>query len=445
MIQKNLVFVFIVLFSISIHAQVGIGTITPDPSAALDITSTETGILIPRLTQAERDLIVSPATGLLIFQTDGTAGFYYWNGTVWSPFSGGAASNWAASANDIYNANSGNVGVGTATPTTKLHIESIGSAMTIVNQDFESAITPFTTGGDANWALQTTTVNSGSSAAGSGAISDNQTTYMEYAANIPAGGATLSFYSSVSSEVNFDFLRFYINGLQQDEWSGNLSYAQQTYALAQGTNTLRWAYEKDVSASSGSDAAFIDDVVISSAAPPALRLVDGNQATGKALISDANGNATWQQLTNADIADIPLIVSFSGMEIPMCDVVSVGSTGTFSVTIKGVPTTVNWQVLARQTTAGTVISGGGIDVLAAPLRPERLQVRYDFSPPLPFTPLGFIFSANNNSSFPDTFSLNYAAKSATSLTMNITRTDVFGDQSANCWAGQFYFDVFMTD
>jgi len=66
---------------------------TPDNSAMLDISSTSKGLLIPRMTQAERDAIGSPAEGLMIYQTDGTAGFYYYNGTVWTAVGGSSSSN----------------------------------------------------------------------------------------------------------------------------------------------------------------------------------------------------------------------------------------------------------------------------------------------------------------------------------------------------------------
>ena len=65
--------------------QVGIGTINPDPSAMLDIRQSENhkGILIPRVTQLEKNQIIAPANGLLLYQTDGTSGFYFYNGTIW--------------------------------------------------------------------------------------------------------------------------------------------------------------------------------------------------------------------------------------------------------------------------------------------------------------------------------------------------------------------------
>jgi hypothetical protein len=76
------VLVFSLFTSVSI-AQVGIGTNTPAPSAQLDVTSTEKGFLPPRMTTAQRNLIASPATGLLVFQTDNIAGYYFYDGTAW--------------------------------------------------------------------------------------------------------------------------------------------------------------------------------------------------------------------------------------------------------------------------------------------------------------------------------------------------------------------------
>ena len=54
-----------------------------DPSSMLDVTSTSKGILVPRMTAAQRTAIVSPANGLLVYQTDATIGFWYYNGTSW--------------------------------------------------------------------------------------------------------------------------------------------------------------------------------------------------------------------------------------------------------------------------------------------------------------------------------------------------------------------------
>jgi len=55
----------------------------PHVSAILDVSSTSKGLLIPRMTVAQRTAIATPATGLQVYQTDGTAGFYYFDGTAW--------------------------------------------------------------------------------------------------------------------------------------------------------------------------------------------------------------------------------------------------------------------------------------------------------------------------------------------------------------------------
>ena len=68
----------------------GVNISTPDPSAALDVTSTTKGALIPRMTQAQRDAITSPATGLIIFQINPSSGFYYYNGAAWTSMGGGS-------------------------------------------------------------------------------------------------------------------------------------------------------------------------------------------------------------------------------------------------------------------------------------------------------------------------------------------------------------------
>jgi hypothetical protein len=71
------------LFSMQLMAQTGIGTTTPDPSAKLEVNSTTKGFLPPRMTSAQRVAISSPAAGLMVYQSDGTAGLYYYTGSAW--------------------------------------------------------------------------------------------------------------------------------------------------------------------------------------------------------------------------------------------------------------------------------------------------------------------------------------------------------------------------
>lgn len=86
---KKFLPVFVLLFSVTVQAQIGINNngSAPDVSAILDITSTNKGVLLPRMLLSERNLIATPATGLLIWQTDFIPGLYYNAGTP-------AATNW---------------------------------------------------------------------------------------------------------------------------------------------------------------------------------------------------------------------------------------------------------------------------------------------------------------------------------------------------------------
>jgi hypothetical protein len=62
----------------------GIGTTSPNASSLLEVRSTTKGVLIPRMTLTQRNAIASPATGLLIFQTNSTPGFYFYSGSAWT-------------------------------------------------------------------------------------------------------------------------------------------------------------------------------------------------------------------------------------------------------------------------------------------------------------------------------------------------------------------------
>lgn len=95
--KKILLLLCAIAGAAAVHAQnifptsgaAGIGTTAPGASSLLEIKSTTKGLLIPRMTIKQRNAITSPATGLLIYQTDGAAGFYYYSGTLWTAVSSG--------------------------------------------------------------------------------------------------------------------------------------------------------------------------------------------------------------------------------------------------------------------------------------------------------------------------------------------------------------------
>ncbi|MDB4709337.1 hypothetical protein OAF18_01205 [Flavobacteriaceae bacterium] len=86
--MRKITLITLMLFTALSYAQVGINTNTPDASSALEIESTTGGILIPRMTEAQRDAIALPASGLMIYQTDEVSGFYFYNGAGWTKIDG---------------------------------------------------------------------------------------------------------------------------------------------------------------------------------------------------------------------------------------------------------------------------------------------------------------------------------------------------------------------
>ena len=85
------------------NAQTGIGTTTPNASAKLEIASTDKGLLIPRMTKAQRESITlaAAANGLLVYQTDDVVGFYVNNSTTTTPSWTRLNSDWIRSGNNI--------------------------------------------------------------------------------------------------------------------------------------------------------------------------------------------------------------------------------------------------------------------------------------------------------------------------------------------------------
>jgi hypothetical protein len=322
--MKKLIYTLTVfLSSFLINAQVGIGTTTPSASAALEINSTTKGVLIPRMTLLEKNAITTPANGLLVYQTNGTPGFYYFDGATWQPF--GSSNGWSltgsAGTNPTSNkvgttdaqdlklvtnnteairvTSNGNIGLGTTTPSTKLHISAPATPPSF-NDGFEdNTLPPFTSTASLSkfWFVQSGTKNSGSYAAQSGPIGGmgDYSSIQYTTAAVPAGGAVLSFAISTAC-TTADDIYFYIDGVQQLYWTNktNTPWTTLTYPLAAGIHTLKWTFSRWGANSPG---IYLDDVIITpSTGTPSLRIVDGNQATGKVLTSNASGVASWQTL-----------------------------------------------------------------------------------------------------------------------------------------------------
>ncbi|PKN80791.1 MAG: Gingipain R [Candidatus Cloacimonetes bacterium HGW-Cloacimonetes-1] len=135
----------------------------------------------------------------------------------------------------------------------------------VISEGFESnnfTTFPWQNTSSLPWTLVTGTDNyhSGAYGAKTGTITHNGSTSLQVTMNIGADG-DISFWRRVSSEVNYDFLKFYIDGVEKASWSGTQAWTQFSYPVTVGQRTFKWTYSKDGSLSSGSDAAWIDDIV----------------------------------------------------------------------------------------------------------------------------------------------------------------------------------------
>lgn len=128
-----LFFFLLACTSICLHAQSVAINETSDlahHSAILDVQSISKGMLLPRMTKEQRELIAGPATGLMVYQTNAGAGLYYYDGSSWQRLSTGLLPEnlWTANGSHIFNANSGNVGIGVNNPQAKLEISSVAGS-----------------------------------------------------------------------------------------------------------------------------------------------------------------------------------------------------------------------------------------------------------------------------------------------------------------------------
>ncbi|MGC3959321.1 MAG: hypothetical protein QM813_15675 [Verrucomicrobiota bacterium] len=159
----------------------------------------------------------------------------------------------------------------------------------------------WTTGGNLPWLVQSTNVAAGSFAARSGAIGASQSSSLFLSRNFRAGLG--SFDLRVSSEPTWDVFAFYVDGVLQQQWSGELAWTSFAFPITAGTHTFEWRYSKDANNNTGLDAVLIDNVNLPvvmpvNASTPA-RLTARRQTDGQVFL-DVQGQTN--QLYNIQIS-----------------------------------------------------------------------------------------------------------------------------------------------
>ncbi|MBN1806544.1 MAG: C10 family peptidase [Sedimentisphaerales bacterium] len=129
-------------------------------------------------------------------------------------------------------------------------------------EDFETADFskyPWINAGDGRWGITFLERYSGTYCAETGKIEGNQSADLQVSIECASGDIT--FYYKVSSEASYDYLKFYIDGVEKAGWSGVKDWDKASFPVEAGERTFEWTYSKDGSLSRGSDTAWIDEIV----------------------------------------------------------------------------------------------------------------------------------------------------------------------------------------
>ena len=123
--------------------------------------------------------------------------------------------------------------------------------------ELDNASVQFFTGGDSPWLGETADSVEGGSSVRAGVVTDGETSHLQMRV---AGPGNLSFRWKVSSEEDYDFLEFFVDGERQDAVSGDVDWREVSFDIGSGEHNVRWSYTKDESESAGSDTGYIDAV-----------------------------------------------------------------------------------------------------------------------------------------------------------------------------------------
>jgi len=128
----------------------------------------------------------------------------------------------------------------------------------------------------------------------SGAIGSSTTSVISINIDVLNAGE-LSFYKKVSSEEDYDFLKFKIDNNVVGSWSGEVDWSPETYAVTAGNHTFSWIYEKDIYMTGGEDCAWVDYIVF----PPhssSVGVSDGRDVSFRSSVfpNPFNGQVTFQ-------------------------------------------------------------------------------------------------------------------------------------------------------
>lgn len=188
----------------------------------------------------------------------------------------------------------------------------------IIFEDFETGDFtkfPWEFGGNNDWLISSSNPYEGTYSASSGNIGDNQNSELHLTLIALADG-DISFYRKTSTEASYDYLHFYIDGVDLGSWAGENDWEQFSYPVVTGSHTFSWKYIKDQSVASGQDKVWIDFIEL-----PAIddgipllfintdliekTMLPDQEDTDTLMMTNIGGGTLDFTITIEDIGDLP--------------------------------------------------------------------------------------------------------------------------------------------
>lgn len=173
-------------------------------------------------------------------------------------------------------------------------------------------------------------------------LTANDNIYFELPITLSEAGAVY-FHRRTSSENNFDFLRFYVDGVQQATWSGETPWAQSTFPLTAGAHTLRWAFTHDGGGVAGSNTAWLALLTVTGVAtvPPraistkTTKLYDFEDGNVPSILSTSSWtNSTSGPISGTRSMRTPAVTAGSGVYDLTIDTASLTENGVIGFDFK---------------------------------------------------------------------------------------------------------------
>jgi len=130
---------------------------------------------------------------------------------------------------------------------------------------------PWHFGGNTSWNITNANPYEGTFCAVSGPIGDLESSQL-FVTYTSAVDDSISFYLRTSTEMDYDFLNFFIDNTLQWQWSGGNAWVRAAFPVSAGTHTYKWIYQKDMAASGGSDQVGIDFIVFPAPLTPDISI-----------------------------------------------------------------------------------------------------------------------------------------------------------------------------